>query len=236
MNVVFFLSAAVAIAATVMMITRTNAMHALLYLILSFLAVALIFYTLGAPFIAALEVIVYAGAIMVLFIFAIMLLNLGAQASESERQMLRATGWVGPAVLALILLGEVVFVLAGRPATALAAAPVEPQQVGAALFSTYLLGVELASILLLASLVGAYHLGQPRQTQTRSEDQRVLDEENAELAAVGPEPPAWRAESERAGHDFFPAPPGEGREAQPTGDGGLPAQRDSVGAVRGKGK
>jgi NADH-quinone oxidoreductase subunit J len=236
MNLVFYLSAAVAIAATFLMITRTNAMHALLYLILSFLSVALIFYTLGAAFIAALEVIVYAGAIMVLFIFAIMLLNLGPQSVEREREMLRTSGWVAPAILALVLLGEVVYILAGRPATALAPAPVEPQQVGAALFSTYLLGVELASILLLASLVGAYHLGQPRQAQIRREDQRVMDEENAGLAAAGPQPPAWRADAEKAGQDFIPAPPGEGREAPPVVDGGLPAQRNSVGDVRGKGE
>ena len=63
--------------ATVMMITRLNAVHALLYLIVSLLAVAVVFYTLGAPFVAALEVIIYAGAIMVLFVFVVMMLNLG---------------------------------------------------------------------------------------------------------------------------------------------------------------
>ena len=59
MNVVFYLSSALAIFATIMVITRLNVMHALLYLIVSLLSVAVIFYTLGAPFIAALEVIVY---------------------------------------------------------------------------------------------------------------------------------------------------------------------------------
>ena len=63
-------------------------MHALLYLVVSLLSVALIFFMLGAPFAAALEVIVYAGAIMVLFVFVVMMLNLGPQTAAQERQWL----------------------------------------------------------------------------------------------------------------------------------------------------
>jgi NADH-quinone oxidoreductase subunit J len=70
----FYIISAIAVLATVMVITRYNMIHALLYLVVSFLAVALIFYMLGAPFMAALEVIVYAGAIVVLIIFVIMVL------------------------------------------------------------------------------------------------------------------------------------------------------------------
>ena len=81
MNTVFYISAAVALASTVMVITRRKAVHALLYLIVSLLAVAVVFYALGAPFVAALEVLIYAGAIMVLFVFVIMLLNLGPEAA-----------------------------------------------------------------------------------------------------------------------------------------------------------
>jgi NADH-quinone oxidoreductase subunit J len=83
MDVLFYISAAVTIASSVMVITRRNAVHALLYLVTSLLSAAFIFYLLGAPFIAALEVIIYAGAIMVLFIFVVMMLNLG---KESENQ------------------------------------------------------------------------------------------------------------------------------------------------------
>ena len=64
------------------MITRLNAVHALLYLVVSLLAVAMVFFILGAPFVAALEVIIYAGAIMVLFIFVMMMLNIGDRATE----------------------------------------------------------------------------------------------------------------------------------------------------------
>ena len=82
MLIVFYIAGAVAILATVLMLTRLNAVHALLYLVVSLLAVAVVFYTLGAPFVAALEVIIYAGAIMVLFVFVVMMLNLGEQASR----------------------------------------------------------------------------------------------------------------------------------------------------------
>lgn len=165
MNTVFYIAAMVAIFSTGMVITRLNAVHALLYLIVSLLSVALIFFTLGAPFVAALEVIIYAGAIMVLFVFVIMMLNLGPQATEQESQWLSPNMWRGPAILSTILIAELVYVLAGSTSRLAGASGVEPKQVGMALFGPYLLGVELASILLLAGLVGAYHLGRRDQPQ-----------------------------------------------------------------------
>jgi NADH-quinone oxidoreductase subunit J len=186
MNVVFYLSAVIAVLATVMVITRLNIMHALLYMIVSLLAVAVVFFTLGAPFVAALEVIVYAGAIMVLFIFAIMLLNIGPQTIDQERQLLKGTGWLGPSVLALILLVEVGYVIAGRAYPA-GGSIVEPQQVGIALFGPYLVGVELASFLLLASLVGARHVGQRlrpvQEAESQAVENPVNEKQNSELTA-----------------------------------------------------
>jgi NADH-quinone oxidoreductase subunit J len=160
MNIVFYISAVVAIFATLEVITQLNPVHALLYLIVSLLAVALVFYTLGAPFIAALEVIIYAGAIMVLFVFVIMILNLGTRAVSQESQWLKPRVWVGPIILVAVLMAELVYVLTftGGPITGTVI--VEPRQVGIALFGRYALGVELASMLLLAGLVGANHLGQ----------------------------------------------------------------------------
>ncbi len=76
--IAFYLAAAIALIASVRVITNANPVHALLYLVVSLLAVAMIFFALGAPFAAALEMIVYAGAIMVLFVFVVMILNLGA--------------------------------------------------------------------------------------------------------------------------------------------------------------
>jgi NADH-quinone oxidoreductase subunit J len=159
MDAVFFIAAAVAIISTVMVITQLNAVHALLYLIVSLLSVALIFFLLGAPFIAALEVIIYAGAIMVLFVFVIMLLNLGHEAVIRESQWLNPRMWIGPAILAIILMAELVYLITRAGSQQSAVVSIEPRQVGLALFGPYLLGVELAAMLLLAGLVGAYHLG-----------------------------------------------------------------------------
>ncbi|MEJ2722156.1 MAG: NADH-quinone oxidoreductase subunit J [bacterium] len=159
----FVTVAAVAVAATLMTITRANAVHALLYFIVSLFATALMFFLLGAPFAAALEVIVYAGAIMVLFIFVVMLLNLGPESVAGERRLLSPRAWIGPTVLVLVLCAELIVTLAAGilPAPG-AAGAVGPQAVGTTLFGPYVLGVELASMLLLAGLVGAYHLGRRR--------------------------------------------------------------------------
>ena len=145
--------------ATGLALTRLNAVHALLYLIVSLLAVAVDLFALGAPFVAALEVIIYAGAIMVLFVFVIMMLNLGPHATEQERQWLTPRMWIGPSVLGAILAGELLYVLARVAVAPAGATEVGPKQVGMALFGPYVLSVELASLLLLAGLVGAYHLG-----------------------------------------------------------------------------
>jgi len=156
----FYITSAVAVFATCMMITRLNAVHALLYLILSLLAVGVIFFLLGAHFAAVLEVIIYAGAIMVLFVFVIMMLNQGQKTIEQERAWLQPAIWIGPSLLALILFVELllIVVLGGNAETGLV---VNSKQVGIALYGPYLLAVELASLLLLAGLVGAYHLGKP---------------------------------------------------------------------------
>jgi NADH-quinone oxidoreductase subunit J len=159
MNAAFYIAAAVAVLATAVAITRTNAVHALLYLVVSLLAVAVVFYLLGAPFAAALEVIVYAGAIMVLFVFVVMMLNMGEAAALQESRWMKPGGWIGAAVLALVLLFELGYVLAGGDRKLVAGPPVGPEQVGVVLFGPYLLAVELASMLLLAGLIAAYHVG-----------------------------------------------------------------------------
>lgn len=158
--ILFYTASAAAVFATVMTITRLNAAHALLYLIASLLAVAVLFYLMGAPFAAGLEVIIYAGAIMVLFVFVIMMLNMGDKTVEQERQWLNFGIWVGPSVICLILLAEVVTLLVGNERMA-GLKIVSPKDVGSLLFGPYLLAVELASMLLLAGLVGAYHLARP---------------------------------------------------------------------------
>lgn len=170
MTVAFYVAAAVAVISTVMMLTRLNAVHALLYLVVSFLSIAVVFYVLGAPFIAALEVIIYAGAIMVLFVFVVMMLNLGEQATETERRLLPPGIWLGPSILSAILLAEVLYLLFRGAGPSLGSSPVGPREVGITLFGPYLIGVELASLLLMGGLVGANHLGWQRAPKSHGAD------------------------------------------------------------------
>jgi NADH-quinone oxidoreductase subunit J len=158
MNITFYLAAVVSVLSTFLVITRANAVHALLYLVVSLLAVALVFYTLGAAFAAALEVIVYAGAIMVLFVFVVMMMNLGGTAAVRETLWMEPKIWVGPSILSFILAAQLVYTLGTNNAGPPNPLFISPLGVGVALFSPYLLCVELASVLLLAALVGAYRI------------------------------------------------------------------------------
>jgi NADH-quinone oxidoreductase subunit J len=167
MEIAFFVAGAVAIIATVMAITRLAAVHALLYLVVSLLAVAVVFYTMGAPLIAALEVIIYAGAIVVLFVFVVMMMNFGAQDSETERKWLAGRAWIGPVILSALLLAEVIYLIVRAPESATMSSITTPKQIGLALYGPYLLGVELASILLLGAVVGTCHLGRTSRREAR---------------------------------------------------------------------
>jgi NADH-quinone oxidoreductase subunit J len=163
MGIAFYIAAFIAILSTVMVITRYHIMHALLYLIVSLLSVAVILYIYGAPFVAALEVIVYAGAIMVLIIFFVMMLNLGAASAAQEKAWLQPRIWVVPALLCLVLLGELVYLIFINKQPEMPWVVVEAKTVGIALFGPYLLAVELTGMLLMAGIVGAYHLGRQKQ-------------------------------------------------------------------------
>jgi len=165
MDLFFYIAAGVALISTVMAISRRNAIHALLYLILSLLAVSVIFYLLDAPFIAALEVIIYAGAIMVLFIFVTMMLNVGIE-RKTEKRWLNPGMWIVPSVLAAILLTDLILALKNMQAVVPDAQVVLPKQVGISLFSTYILAVEIAAVLLMAGVIGAYHLGSQKKKVT----------------------------------------------------------------------
>ena len=164
MELLFYVAATIALLSTALVVTSPNPVHALLYLVLSLLAVATTFFTLGAPFAGVLQVIVYAGAILVLFVFVVMMLNLGRRTTEQERIWLSPVAAAGPAILATVLLfmlGRVIM-----PDTTLTAAglkTITAKDVGIILYGPYLLAVELASMLLLAGLVAAYHLGKSEQ-------------------------------------------------------------------------
>ena len=159
MDVLFYISAVVAIVSSAMVITRKNAVHALLYFVVSLLSAAFIFYLFGAPFIAALEVIIYAGAIMVLFIFVVMMLNLGKDSIGQEQVWIKPKMWIGPSFLVGILFVEFIIMLSGSGGSYFQFVKVTPKHVGTSLFTTYVLGVEMTAMLLMSGIVGAYHIG-----------------------------------------------------------------------------
>ncbi len=115
MNIVFYIAALAAIFSTLMMVVRKNAVHSLLWLIVSLFSVSVVMFVIGAPFMAALEVIIYAGAIMVLFIFVIMMLNLGEQ-SKYSKNLVWWKIWLAPSIVSLVLLAEMIYMLSAQPA------------------------------------------------------------------------------------------------------------------------
>jgi NADH-quinone oxidoreductase subunit J len=153
---IFAITALVSIICAIAMILSHNAVHSALWLVLNFSAVAVLYLILQAPFLAMIQITVYAGAIMVLFLFVIMLL--GAEKGQEERD---AISWQRPlaVVLGLLLLAEAAFVFAtGGPMAAPRATTTEigsPLAIAQALFTTYLLPFEITSVLLLVALLGA---------------------------------------------------------------------------------
>jgi NADH-quinone oxidoreductase subunit J len=166
MEILFYMAAAVSLLATLRVITHLHAVHALLYLVILLLALAVIFFLLGAPFAAALEIIIYAGAIMVLFVFVVMLLNQGPLTVEQERRWLSPAMWIGPSLLALVLLGEVGFIVLSGDVPSVEQVSIKPKEVSMSLYGPYVIALELASMLLLPGLIGAYHFGR-RLTKER---------------------------------------------------------------------
>lgn len=163
MELVFYSCGLIAIVATVRVITHTMPVHALLYLIVSLLAISGVFFSLGAYFAGALEIIVYAGAIMVLFVFVVMMLNLGGPEAQQERQWLKPQIWIGPSILSALLLAVMVYAISEVHHQQINVSHITAKEVGITLFGPYVLAVELASMLLLAGLVVAFHIGREQR-------------------------------------------------------------------------
>ncbi|WNK19270.1 NADH-quinone oxidoreductase subunit J [Halomonas piscis] len=160
MELAFYLGGLTAVLATLGVIANPNPVHAVLYLVVSLLAVAMVFFALGAPFAGTLEIIVYAGAIMVLFVFVVMMLNLGQAAAEQEREWLKARTWLGPSLLAAVLFLTLVSLLwRGDGQSVITGGGLTAKGAGTLLYGPWLLLVELGALLLLAALVTASHVG-----------------------------------------------------------------------------
>lgn len=160
MTLYFYINSLIAVVSAMMVILVRRPVHGLLYFVLSSIALAVSIYLLSAPFLAALEVTVYAGAIMVLFVFAVMVLNLTPDTS-SLSIMRRLLGFTPGFVIAGLLLWELVLVMKNSP-LASQAVPHSAVELATALWGRYGILVELASFLLLAGMVGAFHLGRKR--------------------------------------------------------------------------
>ena len=163
-SLLFYFFSALAVASAILMVTRRNIVHAVVFLITTLLATAGIFLQLQAEFLFIVQVILYVGGIMVLFVFVIMLVNLDV----SMRLVQFNRQWLVAGVLALVLATQVLVAFwAGRttlrlPAMQVEIAPKNTEAVADALFSKYMLPFEIASILLLVAMVGAVVMAKRR--------------------------------------------------------------------------
>lgn len=157
-QIAFFALSAVALISAIMVITRRNAIHSAIWLIITLFSVAGVFLMLHAEFLFAVQIILYVGGIMVLFLFVIMLVNLDLAAKQSQfsRQ------WLVAVLTALVLTAELVYGIfldhrgfLFTPPPPVAAATNNTQAIGVGLYQTYMLPVEIASLLLLVAMVGA---------------------------------------------------------------------------------
>ncbi|MEM8532040.1 MAG: NADH-quinone oxidoreductase subunit J [Chloroflexota bacterium] len=154
--IVFVITAIVALVGAIAMILSKNAVHSALFLLLNFVAIAIFYLLLQSPFLFAVQLTLYAGAIIVLFLFVVMLL--GAERDEDSKDRI---AWQRPLalVLGLVLLGEALYIFFNQFATN--PPPVvegvvlsDPTLIGESLFTTYLLPFEITAIILLAAIVG----------------------------------------------------------------------------------
>jgi NADH-quinone oxidoreductase subunit J len=154
---IFYLLGGIMLAATLLAITSRHIMHAIVYLIVSFFGMAPVFYLLGAPLLALMEIIIYAGAIMVLFLFIIMMLR---DVNLLEK-LFPLSQWAPAAVMAFVyLVVGIVLILTDPGARApLTGAVATPREFGRFVFENHWLAIEIVSLLLLIALVGALYLG-----------------------------------------------------------------------------
>jgi NADH-quinone oxidoreductase subunit J len=161
--VIFYLLAGAVLLATGIAVTRRNLVHTVVYLIISFFGTAMLYYLFGAPLLAALEVIIYAGAMMVLFLFIVMMLKV----DERTRPRGAWRRWLPAVCLGIIFLAGAILPVTTDPASHrnLELALATPRAFSRFVFRNYWLAVEIVSLLLLVSLIGALYLGRVAQRE-----------------------------------------------------------------------
>ncbi|AEO08522.1 NADH dehydrogenase I chain J [Buchnera aphidicola str. Ak (Acyrthosiphon kondoi)] len=168
MEFVFYICSFVAVISTFFVIIQKNAVYSLLYLIISLLSISGVFFSLGAFFAGSLEVIIYAGAIIVLFVFVIMMLNTSNEYDLKEENYLKPSFWIGPSILSLILLSSMIYATFFLKDKTIRGLLIDSKMVGVNLFGPYVLLVELSSILLLSALIVVFHIGTEKNYKNRS--------------------------------------------------------------------
>ncbi len=158
MTTLALLPAALALAFALVAVTRPNVVHALIWLVAALLSLAVTFFALGAGFAGAVQVLIYAGAIMAVFVFVVMTVDSAPEAIAAERARF-ARAWPVPAVAAAALFAALALRLGPAGPAAAPGGAVPAREVGALLFGPWAVTVEIAGFLLLAALLGARHLG-----------------------------------------------------------------------------
>jgi len=160
-SALFYILAAVMVVATIFAITEKHPVHAIVYLVTSFFALAGIFFLLAAPLVAMFEVIIYAGAVMVLFMFVIMMLDLGHPEKAARPGLLQ---WLPALVLSGIVLVALLVLAAGRVGEPALGGAAGVKEFAVLLFSRYGIAIEIISMQLLFAVVGALYLGRKRES------------------------------------------------------------------------
>jgi NADH-quinone oxidoreductase subunit J len=159
-GLMFYATAVLIVASTVLAVTRRQVVHSVVFLVVSFLGSGMLFYLLGSPFLAALQVIIYAGAVMVLFLFVIMMLK----AEQGEEKGFARRFWVPGFLAGFLFFAAACVAIFSDPSGAvpLKLNAVTPKEFGRFVFERYWLAVELISLLLFLGLVAAIHLGRDK--------------------------------------------------------------------------
>jgi NADH-quinone oxidoreductase subunit J len=162
-SIIFYVLAAIILVTTGLAITRRNLVHVVVYLVFSFFGSAMMFYLFGAPLLAVLEVIIYAGAIMILFLFIIMMVKVEA----SEEPLFPIQQWLPIVLIGVVylIIGAVIVSSAPGSQVTLEIALAKPKAFGEYLFQRHWLVIEIVSLLLLIALVGALYLGHKKSEE-----------------------------------------------------------------------
>ncbi len=175
---IFYLIAIIAVAAALLMIFGRNATHSVLAMVLNFSMVAVLYLLLGAPFLAAVQVLVYAGAILVLFLFVVMLMGNDPGPLWEQIPLQRPIALI---FVLLLLIGMVpaldrVYLTGARGAALAGTLTDEPSALAGVLFSGYVLPFEVTAVILLVAMIGAVVLAKRSAYRTEREQELQLDD------------------------------------------------------------